>query len=225
MATGADDYIVSAMSVFDVNDSTFEQEVLASELPVLIDLYADWCGPCKQLSPLVEELARELDGKLKVVKIDVDKSPMVAQAFRVQSIPMLVVVHEGRPVQQHMGLLDKNGLMKLVEPFLPRSGNSVKPEELAQLIAQRRALPVDIRDENSFSRYRIPTAQNVPVDKLSSETQKLAPTDGRVRVLYGRTTDEAKEAAEAAQQMGVQVAYLEGGFLHWEADGLDVERG
>lgn len=213
------------MSVLSVTDSSFEQEVLASELPVLIDLYADWCGPCKQLSPLVEELARELEGRLKVVKIDVDKSPMIAQAFRVQSIPMLVVVHQGRPAQQHMGLLDRQGLRKLVEPFLPQSHDAVTPQQLAELITRRQALPVDIRDASSFGRYRIPTAQNLPLERLATDAKTLAPTDGRVRVLYGRTTDEAKEAAEAAQKLGVQVAYLEGGFLHWEADGLDVERG
>lgn len=214
-----------AMSVVSVTDSTFEQEVLASELPVLIDLYADWCGPCKQLSPLVEELAEELSGKLKVAKVDIENNPMLAQAFRVQSIPMLLVFDKGRPVQQHMGLLDKQGLRALVEPFLPRSSDAVTPQELAELIMRRQALPVDIRDATSYGRYRIPTALNVPADTLSAQTQSLTPNDGRIRVLYGRTTDEAKEAAQAAQKLGLQVAYLEGGFLHWEADGLEVERG
>lgn len=213
------------MAVVPVTDQTFEKEVLRSELPVLIDLYADWCQPCKQLSPIVEEVSRELEGKLKVVKIDVDRSPMVAQSFRVRSIPMLVVVHEGQVAAHQMGLVDKQTILKMVEPLLPRGAAEVKPVELAQLIARRRAQPVDIRDTHSFGRYRIPTAINIPADQIMTRLAELKPTDGRVRVLYGRSGDEAKALVDTLTQKGVQVAFLAGGFLHWEADGLEVERG
>ena len=76
------------MAVESVTDATFEAEVLRSELPVLVDLYADWCQPCKQLSSIVAQVAQELAGKIKVVNVDVDSNPMVAQTFRAQSIPM-----------------------------------------------------------------------------------------------------------------------------------------
>ena len=115
--------------------------------------------------------------------------------------------------------------MQLVEPFLPRSGDAVTPKELAELITRKQVQPVDIRDEGAYGRYRIPTAINIPQEKIKDSAQELAPTDGRIRVLYGRTTDEAKESAKAMQKAGLQVAFLEGGFLHWEADGLEVERG
>ncbi len=212
------------MAVQAVTDATFEAEVLRSELPVLVDLYADWCQPCKQLSPIVAELANELAGKVKVVKVDVDKSPMVAQTFRAQSIPMLLVIAQGRVVQHHVGVLDKPGILRLLEPVMPRSAAEVRAEELAAWIAQGKALPVDIRDAASFARYRIPTAIHVPAEELATRSQELQPFDGRIRVLYGRS-DEAKEWSEKLQGDGVQVGYLAGGFLHWEADGLEVERG
>jgi len=212
------------MTVHSVTDATFEAEVLRSDLPVLVDLYADWCQPCKQLSPIVAQVAEELAGKIKVAKVDVDASPMVAQTFRAQSIPMLLVIAEGRVVQHHVGVLDKPGILRLLEPVMPRSASEVRTEELAAWIAQGKALPVDIRDESSFGRYRIPGAIHVSADQLASRTNDLQPFDGRVRVLYGRS-DEAKEWSEKLQADGVQVGYLSGGFLHWEADGLEVERG
>lgn len=213
------------MAVFHVNDSTFEQEVLRSELPVLVDLYAEWCAPCKQLSPLVETLAAELEGLLKVAKVDVDQSPMVAQTFQAKSIPMLLLIAGGRVVDQHVGVLDKAALRRFIEPALPRSAAELMPNELAQLVAQGKAVAVDIRDVHSFQRYRIPGAAHVPSDQVATRVQELQPTDGRIRVLYGRTSDEAKKHAESLRAQGVQVGFLSGGFLHWEADGLEVERG
>jgi rhodanese-related sulfurtransferase len=122
-------------------------------------------------------------------------------------------------------LLDKAALLKLVEPVLPTEASEVKPEELAQLLAARRAVPVDVRDQSSYSRYHIPGAVHVPSADAVGRRGELAPTDGRVRVLYGRTTDEAKDLAAKLREHGVDVGFLAGGFLHWEADGFEVERG
>lgn len=213
------------MSVLAVTDATFELEVLRSELPVLIDLHADWCQPCKQLSPIVEEVSRELEGKLKVVKIDVDRNPMVAQSFRVQSIPMLVVIADGQVAGHHLGLLSKQQILQLVEPVLPAEASEVKPQELAQLISMKRAVAIDVRDAGAYARYRIPGAKNVPAAQVMERAKELRPTDGRIRVLYARSTDEAKELATKLRDAGVEVGFLAGGFLHWEADGLAVERG
>jgi thioredoxin 1/putative thioredoxin len=212
------------MTVLAVTDETFEQEVLREQLPVLIDFYADWCAPCKQLSPLVAEVAKELEGKLKVVKIDVDRSPQIAAAFRIQSIPTLFVMHKGQPVTGQPGLIPKEAILEMVKSVLPADAAEVKPAELAQLLAAKRAVPVDIRDASSYGRTRIPGAVNVPSEDLVTRASELAARDGRVRVLYGRTTDSAKEAAETLKQAGVEVAFLDGGFLHWEADGNEVER-
>lgn len=213
------------MTVTKVTDTTFEKEVLRSEVPVLIDLYADWCQPCKQLSPIVEQLSRDLEGKLKVVKVDVDHSPRIAASFKVQSIPMLALVHQGRVVDQVVGLVDRKAIEEMVRPVLPAAANEVTPKDLAALIKARRVLPVDVREPAAFARYRIPGAVNVPAADVPAKAQDLLPRDGRVRILYGRTTDEARPLAEALRQQGVDVGYLAGGFLHWEADGLEVEKG
>jgi len=213
------------MTVAAVTDASFEQEVLGSELPVLIDLFADWCQPCKQLSPLVERLATELEGRLKVVKVDVDRNPVISQSFRVQSIPFLVVMRDGEVVGQHLGLLDEAGLRRLVKPFVSADSAEVSPAELAVLLAERRAVPVDIREAAAFGRYRIPGAVHVAAGDLAARAATWRPADGKVRVLYSRTTDEARDAAQVLRGQGVDVAFLVGGFLHWEADGLEVERG
>lgn len=212
------------MPVLSVSDANFEDEVLRSDLPVLIDLYADWCQPCKQLSPIVEEVAQELEGKLKVVKIDIDRSPGVAQAFRVQSIPMLVVIAGGQVAGAQQGVVPKQVILDMVKPLLPADATQMAPKDLAQLLSQQRAVPVDIRDASSYGRTRIPGAVHVAADDLLERAAELAGSDGRVRVLYARSTEEAKEAADKLKEAGVAVAFLDGGFLHWEADGLDVER-
>ena len=120
-------------------------ELIGSKIPTLIDFYADWCQPCKQVSPIVAQVAEELAGKIKVVKVDVDSSPMVAQTFRAQSIPMLLVIAEGRVAQQHVGALDKPGILRLLEPVMPRPAAEVRPEELALWLTQGKALPVKFR--------------------------------------------------------------------------------
>ena len=208
-----------------VSEQDFEREVLRAEVPVLVDLFADWCQPCKQLTPILEQVANELNGKLKIVRVDVEKSPVLARSFRVQSIPMLVLIAQGRPVDQVVGLVDKKALLEMVQPFLPAAADEVTPKDMQQLIALRRVVPVDVRDAATFARYRIPGAINLPKEDLLARARELTPTDGRLRVLYGRTSDEAKALAEAVRNSGIEVAYLVGGFLHWEADGGEVERG
>lgn len=212
------------MPVEAVTDATFEQDVLRSELPVLVDFWADWCQPCKQLSPIVEEVARELEGKLKVVKVDVDRNPNVAAAFRIQSIPTLFVVHQGQVVGGQPGVIPKEAILEMVKPLLPADAAEVKPDELAKLIQMKRVVPVDIRDAATYARAHIPSAVHVALEELTEKASELSPKDGRLRVLYGRSTEEAKEAADQLRDAGVEVGFLEGGMLHWEADGFEVER-
>jgi thioredoxin 1/putative thioredoxin len=208
-----------------VAEQDFEREVLRAQLPVLIDLYADWCQPCKQLTPILEQIGQELSGKLKIVRVDIEKSPLLARSFRVQSIPMMVLIAQGRPVDQIVGLADKKTILEMLQPFLPAAADEIAPKDLQQLLKLGRVVPVDVRDAGTFARYRIPGAVNIPKDDILNRAADLAPVDGRLRVLYGRTSDDAKELAEKVRETGVDVAFLVGGFLHWEADGGEVERG
>lgn len=96
----------------------FEEEVLKSELPVLVDFYADWCNPCKMMAPVIAELAEELAGKCKVGKCNVDENMMVAQKYRVASIPNFIVFKNGQPVANFMGAMSADELLSQVEQAL-----------------------------------------------------------------------------------------------------------
>ena len=90
--------------------ANFEEEVLKSELPVLVDFYADWCGPCKMMAPAVEALAEEMNGKIKVGKCNIDDNLPVAQKYRVTSIPTFIVFKNGQPVSTFMGAMQAQAL-------------------------------------------------------------------------------------------------------------------
>lgn len=212
------------MSVVEVTDATFEREVMEAETPVLIDLYADWCGPCRQMAPVVAELAEELAGRLKAVKIDIDANPMCAQMFRASSIPMFVVMKDGKVLGHQLGAVPKSALRRLVEPALGPDEAAVDAETLARLLAEGRALAVDLRDPSAYGRFRIPGAVNLPAAELEARKDELRGDDGRVRVVYGRS-DEGAEVARQLAAEGIDVRYLEEGFLGWESAGLKVERG
>lgn len=102
------------MSVISVNSSNFSQEVLQSDKPVLVDFFATWCGPCKMLSPIVDELANEHE-EIKVCKLDVDNSQDLAQQFQVMSIPTLILFKNGQAVSKVIGLQSKAALEQLIK--------------------------------------------------------------------------------------------------------------
>src|SRR6185295_2223477 len=96
-----------------ITDQDFEREVLRSELPVLVDFYADWCAPCKTVQPEVEAVARDLEGKAKVVKVDIDRSKRLATMLRIQSVPTFMVFHKGRPVAGDQGAIRRKQLREM----------------------------------------------------------------------------------------------------------------
>jgi thioredoxin 1 len=102
----------------EVTDSTFEQEVLQSKQPVLVDFWAVWCGPCKAIAPIVEELAGEYDGKLKVMKLDVDDNPRTAVTYGVQSIPTLLVFKDGKPAERIIGAVPKKVIVDKLQGLM-----------------------------------------------------------------------------------------------------------
>jgi thioredoxin 1 len=103
-----------------VTDNTFQQQVIeaSKEKPVLVDFWATWCGPCKMLSPLVEELAGEKAGQLNVAKIDVDENQAVSSQFGIMSIPTLILFKDGKPVKQLVGYMPKARLLSQIEQYL-----------------------------------------------------------------------------------------------------------
>lgn len=96
-----------------LSTENFEKEVLKSEKPVLVDFYADWCGPCNAMAPVIEELAKELGGKFKVGKINVDENPDIAVEYNVMSIPTLIVFKNGKEEKRLVGLRNKEELINL----------------------------------------------------------------------------------------------------------------
>src|SRR5689334_20920408 len=117
-----------------VSEQNFEAEVLRSDIPVLVEFGAEWCGPCKLVAPELLALSQDLSGKAKILQVDVDKSPRLAQMLRVQSVPTYVVFHQGRPVDAAQGAMKKAQIRALLEPFLPRAAGAISVQEAVALI-------------------------------------------------------------------------------------------
>jgi thioredoxin 1 len=105
---------MSGKNVHNFTDGNFEAEVLKSDLPVLVDFTATWCGPCKALAPIVDKLADEYEGKIKVGKLDIDEARNTAAKYGVKSVPSVMVFRGGQKTNQHVGLTTKDKLVKLL---------------------------------------------------------------------------------------------------------------
>ncbi|HMJ16238.1 MAG TPA: thioredoxin domain-containing protein [Polyangiaceae bacterium] len=211
------------MALGVVNEQNFEREILLSELPVLVEFGAEWCGPCKLVAPELEALARELEGKARIVTVDIDRSPLLARELGVQSVPTFVVFNQGRPVGGRVGALKRAQLRELVDPFLPRAAGALKPEEVNQLLRQNRISLVDTREAAVFGRAHLPGAINMPFEEIESRLAELHMLPAQP-VVYCRSGDKTKDLAAKLAEQGVPVAFIEGGVLGWEAAGLQLER-
>jgi len=105
----------SAQHVFATTDTTFATDVLQSPTPVLVDFWGEWCGPCKALAPLLEQLAEQYGGRLKIAKVDLDKNPKTALAYGVRSAPTMLLFKGGKVQATQMGLVSKSQLTKLLD--------------------------------------------------------------------------------------------------------------
>ena len=107
-----------AGTVAEVTDNNFQAEVIESELPVLVDFWAPWCGPCRMVAPVVEEIAKEREGALKVVKMNTDENQQTALTFNIMSIPTLILFRNGQPAKTVIGAYPKRRLEAELEPAL-----------------------------------------------------------------------------------------------------------
>jgi len=102
-------------NIVHVTEASFDQEVLAAEQPVLVDFWAEWCGPCKMIAPVLDEIANEYAGKLKVCKVDVDSNAGIPEKFGIRGIPTLIVFKEGNAVDTKVGALSKTQLVEFID--------------------------------------------------------------------------------------------------------------
>jgi thioredoxin 1 len=106
---------MAAQNTVTFTDSNFDQEVLTSEVPVLVDFWAEWCGPCRMMTPTVDAIATDYNGKLKVGKLNVDENNQTAMRFQVRGIPMLLLFKGGKVVDQRVGAMGKNEVQKMID--------------------------------------------------------------------------------------------------------------
>ena len=121
------------MAYIDVTDATFQTDVIdrSTQVPVVVDLWAEWCGPCKTLGPIIEKVIDETNGKVVLAKVDVDANPQISQAFQVQSIPAVYALRDGKVVEGFVGAQPEAQVKAWVESLIP----SAEESEVAQLIA------------------------------------------------------------------------------------------
>jgi len=102
----------------EVTDTSFKEDVLESALPVLVDFWAPWCGPCRMVAPVVDEIAEQYDGRVKVVKVNTDENPNIASQYGIRSIPTLMIFKDGQRVDMVVGAVPKTTLANTLEKFL-----------------------------------------------------------------------------------------------------------
>ena len=107
-----------AEGISTLTDATFDEEIGAADEPVIVDFWAEWCGPCKMIAPILEEIAGEQTGKVRVAKLNVDDNPNAARRFDVMSIPTLIVFQDGQPVKRMVGAKGKGQLLQELSEFI-----------------------------------------------------------------------------------------------------------
>ncbi len=111
---------MAGQNVHAFSDSTFDTEVINSDVPVLVDFWAEWCGPCKMMAPTVDQIANEYAGQLKVGKVDVDENGGTAMRYNIRGIPTLLLFKGGRVVDQRVGAVGKSEVLRMLEPHVQK---------------------------------------------------------------------------------------------------------
>lgn len=211
------------MAIPVVTEKDFEREVIRSPIPVLVEFFARNSAACQRLEPELQAYAVEVEGKAKVVKVDSDASPRLAEMLRVQTLPTLYVFVDGQLAQAASGASKREDLRQFMDRFLPRAEGAIKARELAPLLKEKQVAAIDTREERAFGRAHIPGAIHMPLTEIEGRLAELHML-GAEPVLYCRTGHESKDLADKLTAQGVPVGFLEGGFLAWEAELLPVER-
>jgi len=107
-----------AMSIFSISEKDFKSKVIDSKVPVLVDFWAEWCMPCKKIAPIIEEIAKEYDGKIKVAKVNVDEAGGIAGNYGIMSIPTLIIIKSGKVVSQIVGFVSKDQMKKKIDSII-----------------------------------------------------------------------------------------------------------
>ena len=102
-------------NIIHLNDDTFQKEVIESSIPVLVDYWAEWCGPCKMIAPILDDLVSEYDGKLKIAKLNIDENPQTPTKFGIRGIPTLMIFKDGNPEATKVGALSKSQLTAFID--------------------------------------------------------------------------------------------------------------
>jgi len=192
--------------VVDVTLSNFEKEVVekSTQVPVVVDFWADWCQPCKTLGPILEKLAVEMDGRFVLARVDVDRNPELAQAFRVQSIPMVMLLKDGRPLDAFAGALPEARLRAFLEPHLGAGGTGPL-EEARQLEEAGRLEQALELLEAHLAADPEDAAVRVGVARLLLGLGELE----RARAVYDELGEEDRNLKEA-KAVAAQLELLEG---------------
>ncbi len=217
----------SGVTIIDVTEATFQSEVLERSLttPVVIDFWADWCGPCKQLSPVLEKLAIEGGGSWVLAKIDVDANPRIAQAFRVQGIPMVYAVVGGQPVDAFTGVIPEAQLRPWIEAVLKAGGVDVEESTDPALLAADDALVTGDLDEAERAYKKILAEQ--PADAAAEAGLAQVGLLRRVEGVDHAAAMAAAAAAPddvAAQSLAADLEVISGNAEHAYQRLVDVVR-
>ena len=186
------------MSAINIDQNNIQSEVMNSDKPVLLDFWAPWCGPCRMVVPIVEEIARERND-IKVGKVNVDEQPELASRFGVVSIPTLVVMKNGKIVDQAIGARPKNAILGM--GFFDLFQQADIDQGVKEYLATPGAVLLDVRTSEEYRDGHIPGSKNVPLQALD-KVASVAENKNMALYVYCHSGARSRQAAGLLRRMG-----------------------